>query len=74
VPVATALKVAVYLALQEADIGTSERARRLGVHEAFIYRRRGACSTRATGSKAETLKPALLAVGQRLAVEVRAAA
>ncbi|WP_295387635.1 type II toxin-antitoxin system HicB family antitoxin [uncultured Thiodictyon sp.] len=70
VPIATALKAALYLAVRETGIGTSELARRLGVHEKEARR----LLDPRHGSKAAALERALLAVGRRLAVEVRAAA
>jgi len=70
VPIATALKAALYLAVREAGIGTSELARRLGVNEKEARR----LLDPRHGSKAAALERALLAVGRRLAVEVRAAA
>jgi antitoxin HicB len=70
VPIATALKAALYLAVREAGIGTSELARRLGVHEKAARR----LLDPRHGSKAAALERALLAVGRRLAVEVQAAA
>ena len=70
VPIATALKAALYLAVREAGIGTSELARRLGVHEKAARR----LLDPRHGSKATALEQALAAVGRRLAVEVQAAA
>jgi len=63
-------QAALYLAVREAGIGTSELARRLGVHEKEARR----LLDPRHGSKADSLERALLAVGRRLAVEVRAAA
>jgi antitoxin HicB len=70
VPIATALKAALYLAMREAGLGTTELARRLGVDEKEARR----LLDPRHGSKAAALERALLAVGRRLAVEVRAAA
>jgi antitoxin HicB len=70
VPIATALKAALYLAMREAGIGTSELARRLDVHEKEARR----LLDPRHGSKAASLERALLAVGRRLSVEVKAAA
>jgi len=70
VPIATALKAALYLAMREAGIGTSELARRLDVHEKEARR----LLDPRHGSKAAALERALLAVGRRLSVEVKAAA
>lgn len=70
VPIATALKAAIYLAVREAGIGTSELARRLGVNEKEARR----LLDPRHGSKAAALEWASLAVGRRLAIEVHAAA
>ncbi|WP_295443292.1 type II toxin-antitoxin system HicB family antitoxin [uncultured Thiodictyon sp.] len=70
VPIATALKAALYLGVREAGIGTSELARRLGVHEKEARR----LLDPRHGSKAAALERALAAVGRRLAVEIQAAA
>jgi antitoxin HicB len=70
VPIATALKAALYLAMREAGIGTSELARRLDVHEKEARR----LLDPRHGSKAASLERALAAVGRRLTVEVQAAA
>lgn len=70
VPIQTALKAALYLAVREAGVSKSELARRLGVHEKEARR----LLDPRHASKAETLERALAAVGWRLAVEVRAAA
>jgi antitoxin HicB len=70
VPIATALKAALYLAVRETGLGTSELARRLGVHEKEARR----LLDPRHRSKAAALERALIAVGRRLAVEVRAAA
>lgn len=70
VPIATALKAALYLAVREAGIGTSELARRLEVDEKEARR----LLDPRHGSKAAALERALLAVGRRLALEVQAAA
>jgi len=70
VPIATALKAALYLAVREAGIGTSELARRLDVHEKEARR----LLDPRHGSKAAALERALLAMGRRLAIEVQAAA
>jgi antitoxin HicB len=70
VPITTALKAALYLAVREAGIGTSELARRLAVNEKEARR----LLDPRHGSKAAALERALLAVGRRLAVEVQAAA
>jgi len=70
VPIATALKAALYLAVREAGIGTSELARRLDVHEKEARR----LLDPRHGSKAAALERALIAVGRRLAIEVQAAA
>ncbi|WP_295578793.1 type II toxin-antitoxin system HicB family antitoxin [uncultured Lamprocystis sp.] len=70
VPIATALKAALYLAVREAGIGTSELARRLGIHEKEARR----LLDPRHGSKAAALERTLTAVGRRLTVEVRVAA
>ncbi len=70
VPIATALKAALYLAVRETGIGTSELARRLGIHEKEARR----LLDPRHGSKAAALERALTAVGRRLTVEVRVAA
>ena len=70
VPIQTALKAALYLAVREVGINKSELARRLGVHEKEARR----LLDPRHPSKAETLERALLAVGRRLAVDVREAA
>jgi antitoxin HicB len=70
VPIATALKAALCLAVREAGIGTSELARRLGVHEKEARR----LLDPRHGSKAAALERALATVGRRLTVEVQAAA
>jgi antitoxin HicB len=70
VPIQTALKAALYLAMREAAVGKSELARRLGVHENEARR----LLDPRHASKAEALERALFAVGRRLAVELREAA
>jgi antitoxin HicB len=70
VPIATALKAALYLAVREAGIGPGELARRLGVDEKEARR----LLDPRHGSKAAARERALSAVGRRLAVEVQAAA
>ena len=70
VPIQTALKAALYLAMREAAGGESELARRLGVRE---NEARHLLDPR-HASKAEVLELALSAVGRRLAVELREAA
>lgn len=70
VPIATALKAALYLAVQEAGIGTSELARRLGVHEQAARR----LLDPRHGSQAAVLERALRTVGRRLSIDVQAAA
>jgi antitoxin HicB len=70
VPIATALKAALYLAVREAGIGTSELARRLDVDEKEARR----LLDPRHGSKPAALERALLVVGRRLALEVQAAA
>ncbi|MGE5153321.1 MAG: type II toxin-antitoxin system HicB family antitoxin, partial [Bdellovibrio bacteriovorus] len=64
------LKAALYLAVRDAGIGTSELARRLEVDEKEARR----LLDPRHGSKAAALERALLAVGRRLALEVQAAA
>jgi antitoxin HicB len=70
VPIQTALKAALYLAVRDAGISKSELARRLGVHEKEARR----LLNPRHASKAETLERALAAVGRLLAVEIREAA
>ena len=70
VPIQTALKAALYLAVRENGIGPSELARRLGLNEKEARR----LLDPHHASKAATLERALLAVGRRLAVEVERAA
>lgn len=70
VPIPTAFEAALYLAVWEAGIGTSELARRLAVVEQEARRLLDPCH----GSKAAALVRAPLAVGRRLALEVQAAA
>lgn len=70
VPVRTALKAALYLALRETGVSPGELAQRLGVEEKQVRhwldpRRR---------QPAETLERALAALNRRLTIEVRAAA
>jgi antitoxin HicB len=67
VPIVTALKAALYLAVREAGIGTSELARRLDVHEKEARR----LLAPRHGSKTAALERALAAVGRRLTVEVQ---
>jgi antitoxin HicB len=70
VPIATALKAALYLAVRETGIGTNELARRLGIHEKAARR----LLDPRHRSKAGVLERALAAVGRRLTVEVQTAA
>jgi antitoxin HicB len=70
VPIQTALKAALYLAVRETGIGPSELARRLGLNEKEARR----LLDPRHASKAATLERALLAVGRRLAIEVEKAA
>ena len=70
VPIQTALKAALYLAMREAAVGESELARRLGVRENEARR----LLDPRHASKAEALERALFVVGRRLAVELREAA
>ena len=70
VPIQTALKAALYLAVREAAVGKSELARRLGVPEKEARR----LLDPRHASKPEALERALFAVGRRLAVELREAA
>ncbi len=70
VPIQTALKAALFLAVRETGIGASELARRLGAHEKEARR----LLDPRHASKAATLERALLAVGRRLAIEVERAA
>lgn len=70
VPIQTALKAALYLAMREAAVDNSELARRLGVRENEARR----LLDPRHASKAEALERALFAVGRRLAVELREAA
>jgi antitoxin HicB len=70
VPIQTALKAALFVAVREAGIGPSELARRLELNEKEARR----LLDPRHASKAATLERALLAVGRRLAVEVERAA
>lgn len=70
VPIQTALKAALYLAMRGAAVGKSELARRLGIHENEARR----LLDPRYPSKVEALERALFAVGRRLAVELREAA
>lgn len=70
VPIQTALKAALFLAVRETGIGPSELARRLGINEKEARR----LLDPRHASKAVTLERALLAVGRRLAVAVEKAA
>jgi antitoxin HicB len=70
VPIQTALKAALFLAVGETGIGSSELARRLGVNEKEARR----LLDPRHPSKAATLERALLALGRRLAIEVEKAA
>jgi antitoxin HicB len=70
VPIQTALKAALFLAVRETGIGPSALARRLGINEKEARRLLDPHHT----SKAAALERALLAVGRRLAVEVESAA
>lgn len=70
VPIQTALKAALYLALRETGVSPGELARRLGANEQQVQHwldpRR--CHP------AETLERALAALDRRLTIDVRAAA
>jgi antitoxin HicB len=70
VPIQTALKAALYLAMREAAVSRSELARRLGIPEKEARR----LLDPRHPSKVEALERALFAVGRHLAVELRAAA
>ncbi|WP_213458716.1 type II toxin-antitoxin system HicB family antitoxin [Thiocapsa sp.] len=70
VPIQTALKAALYLAVGETGVGPSELARRLGISEKEARR----LVDPRHASKAAMLERALLAVGRRLAIEVEKAA
>ncbi len=70
VPIQTALKAALYLAMRGAAVGKSELARRLGIHENEARR----LLDPRYPSKAEALERALFAVGRRLTVELHEAA
>ena len=70
VPIQTALKAALFLAVRETGVGPTELARRLGINEKEARR----LLDPRHASKAATLERALLAVGRRLAIEVEKAA
>ncbi|QVL49318.1 MAG: type II toxin-antitoxin system HicB family antitoxin [Thiocapsa sp.] len=70
VPIQTALKAALYLAVGETGVGPTELARRLGINEKEARR----LVDPRHASKAAMLERALLAVGRRLAIEVEKAA
>jgi len=70
VPIQTALKAALYLAMREAAVSQSELARRLGIPEKEARR----LLDPRHPSKAEALERALSAIGRRLTVELREAA
>jgi len=70
VPIQTALKAALFLAVGETGIGPTELARRLGINEEEARR----LLDPRHASKAATLERALLAMGRRLAIEVEKAA
>jgi antitoxin HicB len=70
VPIQTALKAALFLAVRETGVGPTELARRLGINEKEARR----LLDPRHASKAATLERALLAVGRRLALEVEKAA
>jgi antitoxin HicB len=70
VPIQTALKAALYLAMREAAVSQSELARRLGVPEKEARR----LLDPRHPTQVAALEQALFAVGRRLAVELRAAA
>ncbi len=70
VPIQTALKAALFLAVRETGIGPSELARRLDINEKEARR----LLNPRHASKAATLERALLSVGRRLAIEIRDAA
>jgi antitoxin HicB len=67
VPLWLAPKLALYLAMRDQDVNSSELARRLGVHERVI--RRMLDPEHAT--KAEKVQAALAALGKQMTVEVR---
>jgi antitoxin HicB len=70
VPIQTALKAALRLAMHELGVSENELARRLGIHEKQARR----LLDPRHASKAEALERALSAVGRRLSVDVREAA
>jgi antitoxin HicB len=70
VPLVTAMKAALYLALRETGISLPELAQRLGVPEKEAKR----LINPRHATKAETLERALSRLGRWLAVEVREAA
>jgi antitoxin HicB len=70
VPIQTALKAALYLAVRDMGVGPAELARRLGINEKEARR----LIDPRHASKAATLEQALRALGRRLAVEVEKAA
>ncbi|MCG6941646.1 MAG: type II toxin-antitoxin system HicB family antitoxin [Thiohalocapsa sp.] len=70
VPIQTALKAALFLAMRETGVGPTELARRLGIHEKAARR----LVDPRHASKAATLEQALLTVGRRLAIAIEKAA
>jgi antitoxin HicB len=70
VPIQTALKAALYLAVCDMGVDPAELARRLGINEKEARR----LIDPRHASKAATLERALRALGRRLAVEVEKAA
>ena len=70
VPIQTAMKAALYLAMRDHTIAKGELARRLGIHEKEASRLLDPRHL----SKAETLEKALLAVGCAVVIDVREAA
>lgn len=70
VPIQTALKATLYLAMRETNVGLDELARRLGMVEETL----GALLDPACGCETWILEKALAVVGKRVALEVFEAA
>ncbi|MEA3643857.1 MAG: type II toxin-antitoxin system HicB family antitoxin [Lamprobacter sp.] len=70
VPIQTALKAALFLAVRETSVGPSELARRLEINEKEARR----LLNPRHNSKIATLERALLSVGRRPAIEIQEAA
>jgi len=70
VPIQTALKAALFLAVGETGVGPTELARRLGINEKEARR----LVDPRYSSTAATLERAFLAMGRRLAIEIEKAA